>query len=91
MYITKHDRELIGYINDYCNKNNLPKGFNAWLDSYKINLGLKSKDECTCTICNKKFYTKSKINEYVVCPKCKNKLLIKRSAIKAETIGKISN
>ena len=38
-----------------------------------------NKKECLCTKCKHKFNTKLKINEYDICPKCNQKLLLKRT------------
>ena len=63
----------------------MPKG---WVDFIKTqakyqNLIIKfSMGKCHCTNCNYDFISNKKINEYVKCPNCKNKYLIKRSNLR---------
>lgn len=78
MYVKKQDREIIGYITEFCNANSYPKGFNEWIDSLKINLGFKQRGTCKCSMCEKSYTTNKKINEYDICPYCNSKLLLKR-------------
>ena len=63
----------------------LPYGWNEFvkLKEIKHNLIIKSsKNKCYCTNCGHEFFSKSKINDKVKCPNCKNKYLIKRSNLR---------
>lgn len=82
MYICKHDRELIDCITKFCDNTTIPKGFYKWINSLKINLGLKQKDTCKCSVCSKCYKINKSINEYDICPHCQSKLIIKRFNIK---------
>lgn len=79
MYITKAVREQIEKINNYVEQWNDTKEFKQFIEDQKIYVGLMNKKECLCTKCKHKFNTKLKINEYDICPKCNQKLLLKRT------------
>ena len=78
MYITKQERKNIEELDNYLNSIGLPKGFKEWVKSYEYELGLKKGNECHCIYCENYFDTNSKINDYIVCPNCKKRLLLKR-------------
>lgn len=78
MYITKQEHKNIQELNNYLKLIGIPKGFKDWIKSYEYELGLKKGKNCCCKHCNQEFNTNSKVNEYIVCPKCNKKLLIKR-------------
>lgn len=79
MYVKKEDRLLTEEIDNYVEHWNDTKEFKQFIENQKTYIGLKNKKECLCTKCEHKFNTKSKINEYDVCPKCNQKLLLKRT------------
>lgn len=79
MYITKAVREQIEKINNYVEQWNDTKEFKQFIEDQKIYVGLMNKKECLCIKCKHKFNTKLKINEYDICPKCNQKLLLKRT------------
>ena len=79
MYITKAVREQIEKINNYVEQWNDTKEFKQFIEDQKIYVGLMNKKECLCTKCKHKFNTKLKLNEYDICPKCNQKLLLKRT------------
>lgn len=79
MYVKKEDRSLTEEINNYVEHWNDTKEFKQFIENQKIYIGLMNKKECLCTKCKHKFNTKLKINEYDVCPKCNQKLLLKRT------------
>lgn len=79
MYITKAVREQIEKINNYVEQWNDTKEFKQFIEDQKIYVGLMDKKECLCTKCKHKFNTKLKINEYDICPKCNQKILLKRT------------
>ena len=79
MYITKAVREQIEKINNYVEQWNDTKEFKQFIEDQKIYVGLMNKKDCLCTKCKHKFNTKLKINEYDICPKCNQKLLLKRT------------
>ena len=79
MYVKKEDRLLTEEINNYVEHWNDTKEFKQFIENQKIYIGLMNKKECLCTKCKHKFNTKLKINEYDVCPKCNQKLLLKRT------------
>ena len=62
-----------------------PNGWDDFVEKNAIphNLIIKSnKGKCHCTNCNHNFISNKKINDYVRCPNCKNKYLIKRSNLR---------
>lgn len=64
---------------------NWPEGWDKFVEkqAQSQNLIIKSgKGKCHCTNCNHDFTSNKKVNEYVKCPNCKNKYLIKRSNLK---------
>lgn len=63
----------------------MPKGWDDFIKTQAKyqNLIIKfSMGKCHCTNCNYDFISNKKINEYVKCPNCKNKYLIKRSNLR---------
>lgn len=79
MYVKKEDRQLIEKINNYVEQWKDTKEFRQFIESQKIYIGLMNKKECLCTKCKHKFNTNLKINECDICPKCNQKLLLKRT------------
>lgn len=82
MYITKHDKEIIEYINIYVETHPPEKGFYKWVNREKYYLGFKQKNICKCGKCKFQYETNKKINQYDTCPSCGVKLLLKRFNIK---------
>lgn len=64
----------------------IPSSFKRFIkeNELKHNLIIKSRDNhCSCTNCKHEFTSKRKINEYVRCPNCKQKLLIKSNRLQS--------
>ena len=76
-YIKKDIKKLIDVMdNIFTIDGNLKK----WVKdniSLNHNLIIKNKDSYLCTNCKKIFYSNVNINDYVICPKCKSKFLVK--------------
>lgn len=76
-YVKKEFRQIL-YLAD---KNfTIPNCFYKYISKKEKshNLIIKSKgNNCFCTNCQHKFINKNKINNYIKCPSCKQKLLIK--------------
>lgn len=75
-YLKKRYREMMEEMDK---KNKLPNDWRKFIEKKQKenNLIIKKKGICTCTYCNKKFKSNKKVNQYVKCPNCKNKYLIK--------------
>ena len=81
-YIKKDIKKLIGIMD---NKFTVDKNLKIWVRnniSLNHNLIIKSKNGCFCTNCKKIFYSNVNINDYICCPKCKNKFLVKSIKLK---------
>lgn len=64
---------------------NLPNGWDEFVEKQSKMHGLiikSSNGNCHCTNCNHDFISNKRIKEFVRCPNCKNKYLIKRSNLK---------
>ncbi len=79
MYINKKTRDKINEINTFTDVFRNSKGFEKWLDDKKKYIGIKEKNKCICSKCQKEFVSNKKINAYDTCPNCNQRLLIKRS------------
>ena len=79
MYINKKTRDKINEINTFTDAFRNSIGFEKWLDDKKKYIGIKEKNKCICSKCQKEFISNKKINDYDTCPNCNQKLLIKRS------------
>lgn len=79
MYIRKELRNEIEILNNYVDNFKNTKGFKDFINSKKIYIAVKDKDKFICSKCNNYFSSNKKINEYDICPKCKQKLLLKRT------------
>lgn len=79
MYIKKKIRIQTEEINNYVECWEDTKEFKQFINNRKIYIGLKNKKECFCSKCKNKFHTEHKINEFDVCPQCRQKLLLKRT------------
>lgn len=79
MYIRKELRNEIEILNNYVDNFKNTKGFKDFINSKKIYIAVKDKDKFICSKCNNHFSSNKKINEYDICPKCKQKLLLKRT------------
>lgn len=79
MYINKKTRDKINEINTFTDAFRNSIGFEKWLDDKKKYIGIKEKNKCICSKCQKEFISNKKINNYDTCPNCNQKLLIKRS------------
>lgn len=81
-YIKKDIRELINSMDKEFKVDNQVKKWVRKTIYPQHNLFIKTKDGCYCTNCHKTFFIKSKVGEYVICPKCKNNLLIRLKTLK---------
>lgn len=79
MYIKKKLKEKIYTLNNYVDSYVDSKEFKKFLDNQKEYICLKNKNSCYCSCCKNEFQKKCKINDYIECPICKRKLLVKRT------------
>lgn len=79
MYIKKKLKEKIDNLNNYVDCYIDSKDFKKFLDNQKEYICIKDKNNCYCSFCTSEFQKKCKINEYIECPICKKKLLVKRT------------
>ena len=82
MYIKKKYRELLAKADKQFT---IPKSFQKFIDKYKRthNLIIKSKcNQCYCTNCNYKFVAQANANTKIICPYCRERLLVKTDRLK---------
>ena len=81
-YIKKEIQNLIKSMDETFS---IDSGVRIWLKQSiypKHNLILKSKDGYYCTNCKKIFHSTARFGEYLVCPKCKESLLVRMNTLK---------
>ena len=81
-YIKKEIQNLIKSMDETFS---IDSGVRNWLKQSiysKHNLILKSKDGYYCTNCKKTFHSTARVGEYLVCPKCKESLLVRMNTLK---------
>ena len=81
-YIKKEIQNLIKSMDETFS---IDLGVRNWLKQSiypKHNLILKSKDGYYCTNCKKTFHSTAKVGDYLVCPKCKESLLVRMNTLK---------
>jgi len=77
MYVKKKYRILLDLTDQQFI---IPNSFQKFIEEKEKlhNLVIKSKNnQCWCTYCNNKFTSKTRVNNVVKCPNCKQKLLVK--------------
>lgn len=77
MYVKKKYRRLLDLTDEQFT---IPSSFQRFIDEKEDlhNLVIKSKGgKCWCTCCHHSFVSQTKVNGFIKCPNCKNKLLVK--------------
>lgn len=77
MYVKKKYRRLLDLTDEQFT---IPSSFQRFIDEKEElhNLVIKSKGgKCWCTCCHHSFVSQTKVNGFIKCPNCKNKLLVK--------------
>ena len=77
MYVKKKYRRLLNLTDEQFT---IPSSFQRFIDEKEDlhNLVIKSKgSKCWCTCCHHSFVSQTKVNGFIKCPNCKNKLLVK--------------
>ena len=80
MYIKKKVREQIDVINNYVDNCINSKEFKEFVENQKKYICIKNKNNCYCSNCKHEFEAVCKVNDYIQCPNCKKKLLVKRTS-----------
>lgn len=75
----KETKEQIDIVNNYVDNYKDSKEFKKFIDEQKTYICIKNKNNCYCSKCRNEFKLVCKINDYIQCPNCKTKLLVKRS------------
>lgn len=79
MHIKKKIKEQIDVINGYVDNYINSKEFKTFVKNQKKYICIKKKDNAYCSKCMSEFKTSCKVNSYVKCPNCREKLLVKRT------------
>ena len=80
MYIKKKEKEQIDVLNNYVDNYINSKEFKEFVENQKKYICIKSKENCCCSNCKNTFKAVAIINDYIDCPNCKKKLLVKRTS-----------
>ena len=79
MHIKKKIKEQIDVINSYVDNYINSKEFKTFVKNQKKYICIKKKNNAYCSKCMSEFKTSCKVNSYVKCPNCREKLLVKRT------------